>query len=135
MILDTDVLVLGSGIAGLSTALSLAETCEVTLVTKREAFEANTHYAQGGISSVLGSDDAFEFHVEDTLVAGAGLCKPDTVRLCVEQGPAAVRALVEWGVAFDRGGDGTYDLGREGGHSRRRVLHAGDITGREIERR
>jgi L-aspartate oxidase len=134
MILDTDVLVLGSGIAGLSTALSLAETCEVTLATKREAFEANTHYAQGGISSVLGADDAFELHVEDTLVAGAGLCKPDTVQLCVERGPAAVRALVEWGVAFDRGGDGTFDLGREGGHSRRRVLHAGDITGREVEK-
>lgn len=134
MILDTDVLVLGSGIAGLSTALSLADHCAVTVATKREAHEANTNYAQGGLSSVLGAEDSFESHVEDTLVAGAGLCKLEAVRLCVEQGPAAVRALVDWGVAFDRGADGTFDLGREGGHTHRRVLHAGDITGREIER-
>ena len=134
MLLDTDVLVLGSGIAGLSTALSLANSCEVTVVTKRDSHEANTHYAQGGLSSVLSLEDSFESHVRDTLVAGAGLCKRATVELCVQAGPEAVRALAEWGVAFDRGPDGQFDLGREGGHSHRRVLHAGDITGREIER-
>ena len=131
--IDTDVLVMGSGIAGLSTALSLADFCGVTVVTKRELDDANTQWAQGGISSVLGAEDSFESHVQDTLVAGAGLCKPETVRLCVERGPAAVKALTAWGVAFDKGVDGLFDLGREGGHSFRRVLHAGDITGREIE--
>lgn len=131
---DVDVLVLGSGIAGLSFALDAARLGRVLVVTKRELVEANTRYAQGGLSSVLGEDDSFDEHVEDTLVAGAGLCKPDVVRLCVEEGPEVVRRLVQWGVAFDRGEDGGFDLGREGGHSKRRVLHAGDITGAEIQR-
>ncbi len=131
---DVDVLVLGSGIAGLSFAIEAAAHGRVLVVTKREIDEANTRYAQGGISSVLGADDSFAEHVDDTLVAGAGLCKPHVVRLCVEEGPAAVRRLVEWGVRFDRGDDGIYDLGREGGHSKRRVLHSGDITGAEIQR-
>lgn len=131
---DVDVLVLGSGIAGLSFALDAARSGRVLVVTKRELVEANTRYAQGGVSSVLGDDDSFGEHVADTLTAGAGLCKPDVVRLCVEEGPAVVRRLVEWGVEFDRGADGAFDLGREGGHSKRRVLHAGDITGAEIQR-
>ncbi|MCB9541782.1 MAG: L-aspartate oxidase [bacterium] len=131
---DVDVLVLGSGIAGLSFALEAARHGRVLIVTKREIDEANTRYAQGGISSVLGADDSFAEHVEDTLVAGAGLCKKHVVELCVQDGPAAVRRLAEWGVSFDRDGDGGYDLGREGGHSKRRVLHAGDITGAEIQR-
>ncbi|MEZ4470283.1 MAG: L-aspartate oxidase [bacterium] len=132
--LDADVVVLGSGIAGLSFALDAARTRDVVIFTKRQRGEANTAYAQGGLSSVLDPADSFESHVRDTLVAGAGLCKPDVVELCVKDGPDAVRRLVEWGVRFDRGDDGTYDLGREGGHTHRRVLHAGDITGREIER-
>ena len=132
--LDADVVVLGSGIAGLSFALDAARDRDVLLFTKRQRSEANTAYAQGGLSSVLDPTDSFDDHVRDTLVAGAGLCKPDVVELCVQDGPDAVRRLVEWGVRFDRGEDGTYDLGREGGHSHRRVLHAGDITGREIER-
>lgn len=132
-IVDTDVLVIGSGIAGLSFALDAATYGRVLLVTKRACTEANTRYAQGGISSVFAADDSFEAHVEDTLVAGAGLCKPSVVRLCVEEGPPAIERLARWGVEFDRRDDGRYDLGREGGHSRRRVLHAGDITGREIE--
>jgi L-aspartate oxidase len=133
-ILDVDVLVIGSGIAGLSTALDIARQRKVLVVTKRHIAEANTAYAQGGLSTVLDPEDSFDAHVEDTLVAGAGLCKPDIVRLCVEDGPAAVKRLVDWGVRFDANDEGTYDLGREGGHSHRRVLHAGDITGQEIER-
>lgn len=131
---DVDVLVIGSGIAGLSLALDIAEHGRVLVVTKRAVTEANTRYAQGGISSVLAQDDSFDAHVTDTLTAGAGLCKPAVVRMCVEEGPAAVKRLAELGVVFDRNPDGEYDLGREGGHSRRRVLHAGDITGREIAR-
>lgn len=131
---DVDVLVLGSGIAGLSFALDAARHGSVLVVTKRELVEANTRYAQGGVSSVLGADDSFAEHVQDTLVAGAGLCKPDVVRLCVEEGPAVVERLVKLGVEFDRGDDGAFDLGREGGHSKRRVLHAGDITGAAIQR-
>lgn len=134
MTLDTEIVVVGSGIAGLSFALELAATQRVIVLTKRALREANTRYAQGGISAVVGSDDTFESHVEDTLVAGAGLCKKHIVELVVRDGPAAVRRLVEWGARFDQADDGTYDLGREGGHSSRRVLHAGDITGAEIER-
>ena len=133
-VVDVDVLVIGSGIAGLSCALELAERAHVTVLTKRAALEANTRYAQGGLSSVFSADDSFDEHVDDTLVAGAGLCKPEVVRLCVEGGPAAVHRLVERGVVFDRDERGVYDLGQEGGHSKRRVLHAGDITGAEIQR-
>lgn len=129
-----DVLIIGSGIAGLSFALDVAEDARVLLVTKREVDEANTRYAQGGLASVLSATDHFDAHVADTLEAGAGLCKPHVVRLVVEEGPAAVARLVERGVNFDRKPNGEYDMGREGGHSHRRVLHAGDITGREIQR-
>ena len=132
--LDTDVLVLGSGIAGLSAALELADFGRVTVVTKRDPEEANTLYAQGGISTVLGDDDSFESHVRDTLVAGAGLCREDIVRICVEEGPGAIGRMVNWGVRFDRDLSGRFNLGLEGGHTHRRILHAGDITGREIER-
>ncbi|MEE2787313.1 MAG: L-aspartate oxidase [Myxococcota bacterium] len=131
---SADVLVIGSGIAGLSAALQIAEKHTVIVATKREAAESNTRYAQGGISSVLSQDDSFEAHIEDTLAAGAGLCVRDVVRLCVTEGPASVHRLVNWGVEFDRNRHGEYDLGREGGHSQRRVLHAGDITGAEIQR-
>ena len=131
---DADVLVIGAGIAGLSCALELAEKRSVTVLAKRAVLEANTRYAQGGLSSVLAADDTFEEHVQDTLVAGAGLCKSEVVRLCVRGGPAAVQRLVSRGVVFDRDEDGEYNLGREGGHSKRRVLHAGDITGAEIQR-
>ncbi len=132
--LDADVVVVGSGIAGLSFALDAARTRDVLVVTKRAVDEANTAWAQGGLSAVLDPTDSFESHVRDTLVAGAGLCRKDVVDLCVQDGPAAVRRLVDWGVQFDQSQPGTYDLGREGGHTHRRVLHAGDITGREIER-
>jgi len=133
-LVDADVVVVGSGIAGLSFALQAAQARDVLVVTKRQVSEANTAYAQGGLSAVLDPTDSFESHVRDTMVAGAGMCRQDVVELCVQDGPDAVRRLVDWGVRFDGGERGAYDLGREGGHTHRRVLHSGDITGREIER-
>src|SRR6266576_1303360 len=129
-----DFLVIGSGIAGLTFALKVAKTGSVAIITKKNRAESNTNYAQGGIAAVTSSDDSFELHVRDTLVSGAGLCKQDVVRTIVGEGPALVRELIELGVRFSESEPGQYDLGREGGHTRRRVLHAGDITGREIER-
>ncbi len=130
---DTDLLVLGSGIGGLYLALRAAQDVKVTIVTKREDFESNTNYAQGGIAVVLSGTDSFQQHVGDTLVAGAGLCKPEVVREIVRRGPAALNELIELGVRFTRE-QGRLELGREGGHSQRRIVHAGDLTGREIER-
>src|SRR6266498_919717 len=129
-----DFLVIGSGIAGLTFALKVAKLGSVAIITKKDRAESNTNYAQGGIAAVTGSDDSFDLHVRDTLRAGAGLCKEDVVRTIVGEGPALVRELIELGVRFSESAPGQYDLGREGGHTRRRVLHAVDITGREIER-
>ena len=134
MAIASDFLVLGSGIAGLSFALRAAASGSVTVVTKKGTAESATNYAQGGIAAVIGSDDSFEAHLADTLEAGAGLCDPEIVRFVVERGPDAVRGLIDLGVRFDAGEDTPYDLGREGGHTRRRVLHAADFTGQEIER-
>src|SRR5262245_18342872 len=120
--------------AGLSFALEAAKHGRVTIVTKKASAESATNYAQGGIAAVIGPDDSYEDHVRDTLTSGAGLCREDALRFTVEQGPAAIDWLVELGVRFDRGKAGAYDLGREGGHSRRRVLHAADLTGQEIAR-
>jgi L-aspartate oxidase len=133
----TDFLVLGSGIAGLSFAIKAAALGEVAIVTKKEKFESNTNYAQGGIAAVHDRTDSFEAHIRDTLACGDGLCHDDVVRFVVGEGPDRIAELVQWGVEFTRAlGDNTsvYDLGQEGGHSRRRVLHAQDLTGREIER-
>ena len=129
-----DYLVIGSGIAGLTFALKVAETGSVAIITKKNRAESNTNYAQGGIAAVTGADDSLEAHVQDTLRAGAGLCREDVVRTIVSEGPALVRELIQLGVQFTERSAGQYDLGKEGGHTRRRVLHAGDITGREIER-
>jgi L-aspartate oxidase len=131
-----DFLVIGSGIAGLTFALKVAKVGTVAIITKKQRAESNTNYAQGGIAAVMAKDDSLELHVRDTLEAGAGLCKEDVVRTIVSEGPALVRELIELGVKFTEkeNARGQYDLGREGGHTRRRVLHAGDITGREIER-
>jgi L-aspartate oxidase len=134
MAITTDCLVLGSGIAGLSFALTAAEHGEVLLVTKRARDDAATSWAQGGIAAVLSPEDTFEKHVADTLSAGAGLCHDVVVELAVREGPDAIRWLVENGTTFSKSDGGGLDLGREGGHSERRVAHAGDITGREIER-
>jgi L-aspartate oxidase len=131
-----DFLVIGSGIAGLTYALKVAAAGTVAIITKKQRAESNTNYAQGGIAAVMAKDDSLELHVRDTLEAGAGLCKEDVVRTIVSEGPGLVRELIEFGVKFteQENARGQYDLGREGGHTRRRVLHAGDITGREIER-
>jgi L-aspartate oxidase len=134
-----DFVVIGSGIAGLSFALKAAKRGRVAVITKRTPSESNTAYAQGGIASVTSPEDSFDLHVRDTLEAGAGLCDEEVVRTIVTDGPARVQELIELGVHFDErlaGEDGRseLDLGREGGHSKRRILHARDITGREIER-
>jgi L-aspartate oxidase len=129
-----DFLVVGGGIAGLSFALKAAERGTVAVLTKRARQESNTQYAQGGIASVLSPADSFEEHIEDTLTAGAGLCKREAVEVTVREGPERVRELVAYGAEFTRDAGGEFDLTREGGHSRRRVVHSGDITGREVER-
>ncbi len=128
-----DYLVLGSGIAGLSYALRVAESGTVAIVTKKESAESNTNYAQGGIAAVVDENDSFEKHIEDTLVSGAGLCDPEVVRIVVTEGPVRVRELMEMGAAFTRE-NGHLHLGKEGGHSENRIVHAADTTGREVER-
>ncbi|RKZ18995.1 L-aspartate oxidase [bacterium] len=130
-------LVVGSGIAGLQFALLAAEHGTVRVVTKKECRESNTNYAQGGIAAAVSPLDDFELHVTDTLQAGDGLCREEVVRAMVEAGPGLIDRLVSHGVRFSRveNGDGSYALGREGGHSRRRVLHCRDLTGQEIESR
>jgi len=129
-----DFLVIGSGIAGLRAALSLAEAGDVVILTKADPRESNTGYAQGGIAVALGPDDSPERHARDTIAAGDGLCDPDAVDVLVREGPRYVSELIEWGAAFDRDADGRPSLGREAAHSVRRVLHARDATGREIAR-
>src|SRR5215469_16136460 len=139
--LFSDFLVIGGGIAGLTFAVKASEVGSVTVLTKAGSSEANTAYAQGGIASVWSVDDSFESHIEDTIRAGAGLCDRAAVETIVREGPEAVRELIRLGTRFTRvetgGADDNeleYDLGQEGGHSHRRVLHAQDLTGREIMR-
>jgi L-aspartate oxidase len=135
MQMKTDFLVIGSGIGGLSFALKASEAGEVVIVTKKEDSESNTNYAQGGIASVMASDDSFDLHVQDTLRGGAGLCKPEVVKRVVEAGPGCIDELIQIGVGFtkSRGKEDEFDLGLEGGHSKNRVVHAADLTGREVE--
>ncbi len=132
-----DFLVIGSGISGLSFAIRAAKYGTVAVVTKKEAAMTNTSWAQGGIACVQSEEDSFDQHVADTLDAGAGLCPEPVVRKIVSDGPAAIQELIDWGVEFDRkkaaDGDIEHALGREGGHTQRRVLHHKDTTGREIE--
>lgn len=135
-VLDFDFVVVGSGIAGLMSAIHLARYGRVAILTKKDSAESNSNYAQGGIACVVTSDDSFEEHVRDTLVAGDGLCDESVVRTIISAGPARIAELESFGLKFAElpGAPGAgYDLGREGGHSRRRVLHCGDITGREVE--
>jgi L-aspartate oxidase len=129
----TDYLIIGSGIAGLSLALKLSELGNVILITKKKKAESNTNYAQGGIASVFGDDDNFELHIKDTLSCGGDICKYDAVRKIVTEGPGCIRELIELGVRFSKE-HGHLLLGREGGHSRNRIVHAKDLTGKEIER-
>lgn len=128
-----DFLVIGSGVAGLRAALSLADAGDVVVLTKADPRESNTGYAQGGIAAALGADDSPELHAQDTIAAGDGICLPAAVNVLVSEGPRYVRELLGWG-AFDREADGRPALGREAAHSVRRVLHARDATGREIGR-
>lgn len=130
---QSDFLVIGSGIAGLFFALKASEHGSVTVLTKKERAESNTNYAQGGISAVLAPEDSFESHIQDTLVAGAGLCKRPAVEVTVREAPQVIRELMDFGARFTKKGK-RLDLGREGGHSRHRIVHAHDLTGREIER-
>jgi L-aspartate oxidase len=135
-----DFLVIGSGIAGLCFALKVAARGRVAIVTKKNRAESNTNYAQGGIAAVTSREDTFALHIQDTLTAGAGLCRENVVRTIVEEGPARIAELIELGMKFSErdapseDGGRQLDLGKEGGHSKRRILHAKDVTGREIER-
>jgi L-aspartate oxidase len=137
MEVTADFLVLGSGIAGLSFAIKAADIGTVAIVTKKDKSDSNTNLAQGGIAAVFDKDDRFEFHINDTLVCGAGLSREEIVRFVITDGPDRIKELMQWGVEFTKQKEGNasnLDLGREGGHSMRRVLHAKDLTGQEIER-
>jgi L-aspartate oxidase len=128
-----DFLVIGSGIAGLTFALKASKKGSVAIITKKESAESNTNYAQGGVAAVVSAVDSFDLHMKDTLAAGVGLCHRDAVEIMVREGPDRLRELIEIGVRFTQK-DGMLDLGREGGHSTSRIVHAKDLTGREIER-
>lgn len=136
MEIKTDFLVIGSGIAGLSFALKAARYGEVTIVTKKAMVDTSTNLAQGGIAAVTGPDDSFELHIADTLRSGDGLSRPDVVDLVVKEAPERIKGLVDIGVQFTTRPENQthFDLGKEGGHSRRRIVHAQDLTGQEIER-
>lgn len=135
---QTDYLIFGSGVAGLTFAIKIATHFpdkNVTIITKSNADESNTKYAQGGIAVVLNQiEDNFQKHINDTLICGDGLCKKDVVEIVVKEGPKCVQELIDWGTQFDKNETGTYDLGKEGGHSYHRVIHHKDQTGFEIER-
>ena len=130
-----DFLVIGTGIAGLSYALKVADYGKVAVISKTKLEETNTKYAQGGIASVMYSPDDFEKHIEDTIIAGDNFCDREVVEMVVKEAPSQIKQLIDWGIEFDKKKDGTYDLGREGGHSEYRVLHHKDNTGEEIERK
>ena len=130
--MKTDFLIIGSGIAGLSLALKLSKFGKVLVITKKEKAESNTNYAQGGIAAVQSDDDNFELHISDTLDCGAGLCDVKAVEKVVREGPARIKELVELGVKFSKE-EGKFKLGKEGGHSKNRIVHAKDLTGKEIE--
>ena len=131
--LKTDVLIIGSGIAGLFAAIKISEFADVIMVTKKDKAESNTNYAQGGIASVIDQTDSFEKHIKDTLIAGAGLCNYSAVELMVNEGPGRINELIDLGTHFTET-NGKLDLVREGGHSMPRIVHARDLTGKEIER-
>lgn len=136
--MQTDFLVIGSGIAGLTYALKTAQACPdktITILTKTQSDETNTKYAQGGIAGVTDfTNDSFEKHIEDTLIAGDGLCNRHIVEIVVKEGVERIKEIIEWGAQFDKEPDGDYKLGREGGHSEFRILHHKDVTGKEMER-
>ena len=134
MVKNCDFLVIGSGLAGLSYALKMAPHGHVVILSKTTVTNTNTSMAQGGIAAVMSEDDSFDEHIRDTLNAGAGLCNPEIVRNVVESAPDRIKDLIDWGVHFDISDEqgGKIDLTREGGHSRRRILHVQDHTGQDI---
>jgi L-aspartate oxidase len=136
--MQTDFLVIGSGIAGLTYALKVAQDCpdkKIMVLTKTQSDETNTKYAQGGIAGVMDFDkDSFSKHIEDTLIAGDGLCNPHTVEMVVKEGVDRIKEIIAWGAQFDKAPDGDFKLGKEGGHSEFRILHHKDVTGKEMER-
>jgi L-aspartate oxidase len=136
--MQTDFLVIGSGIAGLTYALKVAEACpdkKVTILTKTQSDETNTKYAQGGIAGVMDFDkDSFNKHIADTLIAGDGLCNSEVVEIVVKEGVERIKEIIDWGAQFDKEPDGDFKLGKEGGHSEFRILHHKDVTGMEMER-
>jgi len=136
--MQTDFLVIGSGIAGLTYALKVAQECPdktVTILTKTQSDETNTKYAQGGIAGVTDfNKDSFEKHIEDTLIAGDGLCNRHVVEIVVKEGVDRIKEIIDWGARFDKDPDGDFKLGKEGGHSEFRILHHKDVTGKEMER-
>jgi L-aspartate oxidase len=134
MDLKFDFLVIGSGAAGLTYALKVAEKGSVGIITKAEAFESNTSWAQGGVAAVWDTDDDFENHIQDTLIAGANLCNKEAVEMIVREGPAMINQLIDYGAKFTQDKAGKLHLGREGGHGKNRIIHAADMTGKEIER-
>ena len=136
--MDTDFLVIGSGIAGLTYALKVAQDCPdktIIILTKAQSDETNTKYAQGGVAGVMDFDnDSFDKHIEDTLIAGDGLCNRHIVEIVVKEGVDRIKEIIEWGAEFDKEADGDFKLGKEGGHSESRILHHKDVTGNEMER-
>ncbi|HMG82351.1 MAG TPA: L-aspartate oxidase [Ferruginibacter sp.] len=136
--MDTDFLIIGSGIAGLTYALKVAQDCPdktITILTKAQSDETNTKYAQGGIAGVMDFDkDSFDKHIEDTLIAGDGLCDKKIVEIVVKEGVERIKEIINWGAKFDKEPDGDFKLGKEGGHSEFRILHHKDVTGKEMER-
>jgi len=143
--IKTDFLIIGSGVAGLTFALKVAKLGDVALVTKKGVMDSNTSHAQGGIASVFGELDSFDFHIQDTLASGDGLCNRDVVEMVVKNGPSRIRELIDLGVHFNLKDktqsdsespdmDVELDLGREGGHSQKRIVHSHDMTGEEVER-
>jgi L-aspartate oxidase len=136
--MQTDFLVIGSGIAGLTYALKTARHFpdkKIMVITKTQADETNTKYAQGGIAGVWDENrDSYEKHIEDTLIAGDGLCNESIVEIVVKEGPERIREIISYGAEFDKNEKGEYSLGKEGGHSENRILHHKDVTGQEMER-
>ena len=130
-----DTLIIGSGLAGLSLALKLADKQKVAIITKKSLLDGASVWAQGGIAAVLSPDDSLDEHIHDTMIAGAGLCDPKTTSFVIEHGASAIDWLIAQGVPFtrDAGSDSGYHLTREGGHSRRRIIHAADATGQAVQ--